>query len=117
MDGLDLARHIRSEPTIAGVLLLMLTSSGPPEDENLCRELQISVCLTKPVRQSELLNALIEPWHPTASPMYVPTECRPGEGRVDIDTCRMVACTSCWRRTIPSTRRWPYACSSGWAIR
>jgi two-component system, sensor histidine kinase and response regulator len=84
MDGLDLARHIRSEPTIAGVLLLMLTSSGPPEDENLCRELRIAVCLTKPVRQSELLDALDRALAPNGQPNVLPTECRPSEGRVDM---------------------------------
>ena len=83
MDGLDLARHIRSEPKIAGVLLLMLTSSGPPEDENVCRDLQISVCLTKPVRQSELLNALMRALVLNAQPDAAPTECKRGEGRVD----------------------------------
>ena len=25
-------------------------------------------------------------------------------------------CTSCWRRTIPSTKKWRSECSSGWAI-
>jgi two-component system, sensor histidine kinase and response regulator len=84
MDGLDLARHIRSEPTIAGVLLLMLTSSGPPEDESVFRELQISVCLTKPVRQSELLSALFRALAPNGQPDVVTTEYRAGEGCVDL---------------------------------
>jgi two-component system, sensor histidine kinase and response regulator len=84
MDGLDLARRIRMEPTIADVLLLMLTSSGPPEDENVCLELQISVCLTKPVRQSELLNALIRALAPSDKPDRVATERGPGDSRVDM---------------------------------
>jgi len=60
MDGLDLAGHIRSEPLIAHVRLLLLTSAGPPEDSARCRALEFSACLTKPVRQSELFNALIK---------------------------------------------------------
>ena len=84
MDGLDLARHIRSEPSIAGVLLLMLTSSGPPEDDNVCRELQISACLTKPVRQSELLDALMKsPGTERPAGCTCRAERRPVDDRVD----------------------------------
>ncbi len=84
MDGLDLARHIRREPTISDVTLLMLTSSGPPEDEKICRELQISVCLTKPVRQSELLNALVRALAPIAQTAVGAGECELPEGQIDL---------------------------------
>jgi two-component system sensor histidine kinase/response regulator len=60
MDGLDLAEHIRSEPEIAAVRLLLLTSAGQPEDTARCRSLEISACLIKPVRQSELFDALMK---------------------------------------------------------
>jgi two-component system, sensor histidine kinase and response regulator len=60
MDGFDLAAQIRNEPEIAGVRLLLLTSAGQPDDTARCRALAISVCLTKPVRQSELYDALIK---------------------------------------------------------
>ena len=58
--GIDLAHQIRGEPGIAGVQLLLLTSVGCPEDAVVCRALRISACLNKPVRQSELFNALIK---------------------------------------------------------
>jgi PAS domain S-box-containing protein len=58
MDGFDLAEQIRREPDIAAVRLLLLTSAGQPDDTARCRDLAISVCLTKPVRQSELYDAL-----------------------------------------------------------
>jgi two-component system, sensor histidine kinase and response regulator len=58
MDGLDLAKIIRRTPEIAGVRLLLLTSAGRPDDQSLCGDLQIAACLTKPVRQSELFDAL-----------------------------------------------------------
>ena len=58
MDGFDLAEQIRREPEIAAVRLLMLTSAGQPDDSSRCRELSIAVCLSKPVRQSELFDAL-----------------------------------------------------------
>ena len=60
MDGFDLAEQIRREPEIAGVRLLLLTSAGQPDDTARCRALAISACLTKPVRQSELFDALMK---------------------------------------------------------
>jgi PAS domain S-box-containing protein len=60
MDGLDLASRIRGTPSIAGVRILLLTSAGQPDDMKRCRDLDISACLTKPVRQSELFDALMK---------------------------------------------------------
>jgi CheY-like chemotaxis protein len=60
MDGLNLAGHIRNDPSIADIRLLLLTSAGQPEDSPRCRALELSACLTKPVRQSELFNAVIK---------------------------------------------------------
>ena len=60
MDGFDLAEQIRREPEIAAVRLLLLTSAGQPDDTSRCRDLAIATCLTKPVRQSELFDALIK---------------------------------------------------------
>ena len=60
MDGFDLIERIRSEPGIAQVRLLLLTSAGPPEDSARCQALEIADCLTKPVRQSVLYNSLMK---------------------------------------------------------
>jgi len=60
MDGLELARRIRGEPGIAGVRLLLLTSAGRPEDNAGVQALDFSACLIKPVRQSELFDALMK---------------------------------------------------------
>ena len=59
MDGFDLAAQIRREARITAVRLLLLTSAGQPDEPARCRDLAISVCLTKPVRQSELFDALL----------------------------------------------------------
>ncbi len=67
MDGLGLAAEIRSEPAIARVRLLLLTSAGRPEDTTPHESLDISVCLTKPVRQSELMDALMTTLAPEVS--------------------------------------------------
>ncbi len=58
MDGLELAGVIRRDPAHDGLAMLLLTSAGPPDDPAICAALRISACLTKPVRQSELFDAL-----------------------------------------------------------
>jgi two-component system, sensor histidine kinase and response regulator len=67
MDGLGLAAKIRREPAIARVRLLLLTSAGRPEDTTAHESLAISLCLTKPVRQSELMDALMTTLAPDVS--------------------------------------------------
>src|SRR5262249_44176997 len=59
MDGFTLAERIRQSPTLAGAKLMMLTSSSQKEDIARCKELGVDVYLTKPVRQRELLDALL----------------------------------------------------------
>ena len=76
MDGLDLARQIRTEPAIAGIRLVLLTSAGRPDDNALLHSLEISYCLTKPVRQSELFNILIKVMAPVTSPPNMPARQR-----------------------------------------
>jgi PAS domain S-box-containing protein len=58
MDGFELARRIKSEPALAGVQLVMLTSFGERGDATRSRELGIAAYLTKPVRQSQLFDCL-----------------------------------------------------------
>src|SRR5262249_3348968 len=59
MDGFDLAARIQAEPTLAGTPLVMLTSAGRPDDLTRCRDLGISAYLMKPIKQSELLQAIL----------------------------------------------------------
>ena len=60
MDGYTLIGHIRAEPGLDGLALLVLSSSGSGRDESArCRSLGVGACLTKPVRQSELLDSLM----------------------------------------------------------
>ena len=60
MDGYTLAARIRERPEFAGMRILMLSSSTRSGDVSLRRRLRISRLLMKPVKQSELLNAVAE---------------------------------------------------------
>jgi two-component system sensor histidine kinase/response regulator len=59
MDGFRLAEHIKQNPKLAGATIMMLTSAGQRGDAARCRELGIAVYLIKPIRQSELLEAIL----------------------------------------------------------
>jgi len=59
MDGFALAERIKQDPSLAGATIMMLTSAGQRGDAARCRELGIAVYLIKPIRQSELLEAIL----------------------------------------------------------
>jgi signal transduction histidine kinase/DNA-binding response OmpR family regulator len=59
MDGFELARRIRVDASLDKMPLLMLTSAGRPDDTQILQTLDIHACLTKPVKQSELYNVLM----------------------------------------------------------
>ncbi|MGD1157124.1 MAG: PAS domain S-box protein [Terriglobia bacterium] len=59
MDGFALAERIKHDPELAGTMIMMLTSSGLRGDVARCRKLGIAAYLIKPVRQSELVDAIL----------------------------------------------------------
>ena len=59
MDGFTLAARIRQSPELSAITILMLTSAGRPGDAARCRELGIGGYLMKPIKQSELLEAIV----------------------------------------------------------
>ncbi len=59
MDGFTLAERIRQDPEPMGPTLMMLSSANRREDAARCRELGVSTYLTKPIRQSTLLDAIM----------------------------------------------------------
>ena len=59
MDGFTLAERIKERPGLAGATIMMLTSAGQRGDGARCRKLGIAVYLIKPIRQSELLEAIL----------------------------------------------------------
>jgi len=58
MDGFALAEIIRKDSSLAGTMIMMLTSAGHAGDAARCQELGISAYLVKPIRQRELLEAI-----------------------------------------------------------
>ncbi len=59
MDGFALAEAIKSDPEIAPVRLVLLTSAGERGDGARSRDAGIAAYLSKPVRQSQLFDCLI----------------------------------------------------------
>ncbi len=59
MDGFTLAEKIKHDPELAGATIMMLTSAGQRGDAARCRALGIEAYLIKPIRQSELLDAIL----------------------------------------------------------
>ena len=59
MDGFALAEIIKQTPALAGATIMMLTSAGQRGDGARCRELGVKAYLTKPLKQSELREAIL----------------------------------------------------------
>ncbi len=60
MDGFALAERMLLIPGVDGVTIMMLSSGMRPRTAARCRELGVRACLTKPVKQSDLLDAILE---------------------------------------------------------
>jgi CheY-like chemotaxis protein/HPt (histidine-containing phosphotransfer) domain-containing protein len=56
---LEQARRIKQDPELSGTLIMMLSSGDRPGDPAACEELDIAACLVKPIKQSELLDAIM----------------------------------------------------------
>jgi PAS domain S-box-containing protein len=58
MDGFGLVERIKDRPELRAPTIMMLTSAGHRGDAERCRELGITAYLLKPIRQSELREAI-----------------------------------------------------------
>ena len=58
MDGFGLVERIRERPELSTATIMMLTSAGHRGDGQRCKELGVSAYLLKPIRQSELREAI-----------------------------------------------------------
>jgi PAS domain S-box-containing protein len=58
MDGFALIEQIRQRPELSAATIMMLTSAGHRGDAARCQELGVAAYLLKPIRQSELREAV-----------------------------------------------------------
>lgn len=59
VDGFELARQIHENPILCRSMVMMLTSGDRPGDINRCGKLGVAAYLVKPIKQSELLDAIL----------------------------------------------------------
>ncbi|HEX6212419.1 MAG TPA: response regulator, partial [Methylomirabilota bacterium] len=59
MDGFAVARRIKDDPALADATIMMLSSRDFAGEADRCRALGVAAYLQKPVKQSELLDAII----------------------------------------------------------
>ncbi|MBI3411085.1 MAG: response regulator [Planctomycetes bacterium] len=59
MDGFTLVTQIKQQPFLGGPPILMLSSLDRPGDSARCREMGLAAYLTKPIKQADLLHALL----------------------------------------------------------
>ena len=74
MDGLTLVRELRADPHTPQVPVIVLTSAGVAISASDRRALGITGCLMKPVKQSELLDAIVTAITSKPRPTYRPSE-------------------------------------------
>jgi CheY-like chemotaxis protein len=70
MDGFELAQWVQAQPELGATILLMLSSAARAGDAERCKEVGVAIYLTKPLKQSELLHAVLAACHspPEAAP-------------------------------------------------
>src|SRR5205823_5467187 len=58
LDGFEVARRIADRADLAGATIMMLTSGGQYGDASKCRDFGVAAYLTKPVKQTDLFDAI-----------------------------------------------------------
>jgi signal transduction histidine kinase/DNA-binding response OmpR family regulator/HPt (histidine-containing phosphotransfer) domain-containing protein len=72
MDGFEVAAEIKRHAELAATTIMMLSSVGQRGDAQRCKELGVAAYLTKPVRQSVLLDAILTVQAGLARPVPAP---------------------------------------------
>jgi signal transduction histidine kinase/CheY-like chemotaxis protein len=94
VDGFQFAAAIRQEAAFADIPILLLTSADRPGDLVRCRELGIAAYLLKPVKASELNQALAKVLVRSSSVVGSPTGNTSSENKREADGERSVQPTS-----------------------
>jgi signal transduction histidine kinase/CheY-like chemotaxis protein len=74
LDGFGVATQMASRPELSGVTIMMLTSSGQYGDTGRCRDLGISVALTKPIKATDLFDSMLRILGRSAAATTLPTQ-------------------------------------------
>jgi PAS domain S-box-containing protein len=69
MNGVTLAQVIKSDPSLAKTLVILLTSLGKLMDDEKLAELGIHACLVKPVKRGRLYECLTSLSQPKTAPL------------------------------------------------
>ena len=73
IDGFALARAISTDARLASVRLIMLSSAAQPEGQARAHDAGVAAYLSKPVKQSDLLDAIVTVLAPHAPAAHRPT--------------------------------------------
>jgi len=63
MDGFEVAARVKQDPQLHGAKVILLTSAGRSEDAARAKAVGVAAALCKPVKQSELWDAIINVLH------------------------------------------------------
>lgn len=58
-DGFALAERVKQDSELSSTVIMMLTSGDRPGDISRCNELSVAAYLLKPIKQSELFDAIV----------------------------------------------------------
>jgi PAS domain S-box-containing protein len=72
VDALPLARQIQTDPLLTAVPIILLAGLDTPLDPAILGRVGISAAISKPIRQSRLLDALVSALHRLVSRQQVP---------------------------------------------
>jgi PAS domain S-box-containing protein len=81
MDGFTLVERIRANPAWQSATLMMLSSAALHEDAARCKQLGVAAYLTKPLRQSTLLDAIMTALGPRLTEQLVPSKLAPAPAK------------------------------------
>ncbi len=59
MNGFELARHIREDPTLSSTVVMMISRAGGQEEISRSRQLGVNAYLFKPINQADLIEAIL----------------------------------------------------------
>jgi signal transduction histidine kinase/CheY-like chemotaxis protein len=83
LDGVALAREIDTDSTLDKPIIVILTSVGQLSEAKGLQSSAVHACLPKPVRPSQLLNALSTAWSRKKSTVLAPPDQMPLKSKTD----------------------------------